>query len=155
MTAEPKRYLLTGGGTGGHVYPAIAIAAELRRREPEAQFLYVGVRGKAEETIVPKRGYELAYVRSRGWPGNRPSLALVMFAISLGLGILKSIRLLMRFKPDVVIATGGYVSAPIMLAWVLLKRLRLVDSKPPPTTRKSSKPKKPSTKPPSRLSTPY
>ena len=129
MSAEPKRYLLTGGGTGGHVYPAIAIADELRRREPEAQFLYVGVRGKAEETIVPKRGYELAYVRSRGWPGTRPSLALLMFALSLGLGVLKSIRILLRFKPDVVIATGGYVSAPIMLAWVLLKRLRLVHSK--------------------------
>ncbi len=127
--ASGHRYLLTGGGTGGHVYPAIAIADELRRREPEAEFLYVGVKGKAEEKIVPKRGYKLAFVTSRGWPGGRPSLKLLSFALSLGWGILKSMFILWRFKPTVILATGGYVSAPIMLAWVILARLGLCKAK--------------------------
>ena len=126
---EKRRYLLTGGGTGGHVYPAIAIADEIRRREPEAAFLYVGVRTKAEEKIVPKRGYEITFVSSEGWPGAKPSLALLRFAWRLGLGIFQAIRILHRYKPDVIIATGGYVSAPIMLAWVLLRRLRLTQAR--------------------------
>ncbi len=123
------RYLLTGGGTGGHVYPAIAIADELRRREPDAAFLYVGVKGKAEEQIVEKRGYPLVFVKSRGWPGARPGLALLRFVFSLSIGILQAIRFLRSFQPTVIIATGGYVSAPIMLAWILLKRLKLTEAR--------------------------
>ena len=53
------KYLLTGGGTGGHVYPALAIADELRRKQPDAEFLYVGVRNKLEDRVVPGRGYTL------------------------------------------------------------------------------------------------
>lgn len=129
MTAESNRYLLTGGGTGGHVYPAIAIADELKRREDHAEFLYVGVKGKAEEQIVEKRGYSLVFVRSRGWPGARPSLALFLFAISLLMGLFQAFRILRKFRPTVIIATGGYVSAPIMLAWIILKRLGLTEAK--------------------------
>ncbi len=128
-TLEKRRYLLTGGGTGGHVYPAIAIADELRRREPEAAFLYVGVKGKAEEKIAPKRGYEIRFVSSEGWPGGRPSLALLRFAWRLGVGVLQAILILRRYQPHVIIATGGYVSAPIMLAWVLLRRLKLTQAR--------------------------
>lgn len=128
-SSEGHRYLLTGGGTGGHVYPAIAIADELRRREPDASFLYVGVKGKAEEQIVEKRGYPLVFVNSRGWPGARPGLALLRFAFALGLGVFKAIRILRKFRPTVIIATGGYVSAPIMLAWIILKRLKMTDAK--------------------------
>ena len=62
------KYLLTGGGTGGHVYPALAIADELRRKQPDAEFLYVGVRNKLEDRVVPGRGYTLRYVRSRPFP---------------------------------------------------------------------------------------
>lgn len=129
MSENKKRYLLTGGGTGGHVYPAIAIADEIRRREPDATFLYVGVKGKAEERIVPARGYPLEFVTSRGWPGAKPGPALFLFALSLGWGVIRSIGILRKFKPDVIIATGGFVSAPIMLAWVLLKRLKLTTAK--------------------------
>jgi UDP-N-acetylglucosamine--N-acetylmuramyl-(pentapeptide) pyrophosphoryl-undecaprenol N-acetylglucosamine transferase len=129
MATAGLRYLLTGGGTGGHVYPAIAIADELRRREQDAKFLYVGVRGKAEEQIVKKRGYELAFVSSRGWPGSRPSLALFRFALSLGWGILQALKILWIYKPNLIVATGGYVAAPIMLAWIILRRLHLTRAK--------------------------
>ncbi|MCB9638813.1 MAG: glycosyltransferase [Myxococcales bacterium] len=126
---EKRRYLLTGGGTGGHVYPAIAIADELRRREPDAEFLYVGVKGKAEEKIAPKRGYPIRFVSSEGWPGARPSLSLLRFAWRLGIGVIQAILILRQYKPHAIIATGGYVSAPIMLAWVLLRKLRLTQTK--------------------------
>lgn len=131
MSAESstKRYLLTGGGTGGHVYPAIAIADELRRREPEATFLYVGVKGKAEEKIVPARGYPLTFVTSEGWPGARPSLSLLKFAVALLYGVLRSFFIIRKFKPTLIVATGGYVSAPIMLAWVVMKRLKMTEAK--------------------------
>ncbi|MEM1009575.1 MAG: UDP-N-acetylglucosamine--N-acetylmuramyl-(pentapeptide) pyrophosphoryl-undecaprenol N-acetylglucosamine transferase, partial [Myxococcota bacterium] len=123
------RYLLTGGGTGGHVYPAIAMADALREQEPEATFLYVGVRGKAEEKIVPARGYEIAYVESEGWPGSRPSLRLLRFGWTLVKGVWQALDILRKYRPDVIVATGGYVSAPIMLAWLILKRLRLTQAK--------------------------
>lgn len=124
-----SRYLLTGGGTGGHVYPAIAIADEIKRRDPTARFLYVGVKGKSESTIVPRRGYPLKYVWSEGWPGARKPVALARFALKLGLGILKGIFLLLTFRPQLIIGAGGYVSAPIMLAAILLRKLRVFSGK--------------------------
>jgi UDP-N-acetylglucosamine--N-acetylmuramyl-(pentapeptide) pyrophosphoryl-undecaprenol N-acetylglucosamine transferase len=124
-----SRYLVTGGGTGGHVYPAIAIADEIKRRDPTAQFLYVGVKGKSEASIVPRRGYPLRFVQSEGWPGGRQPVALLRFAIKLSLGILKSFYLLMVFRPRLIIGSGGYVSAPIMIAAILLRRLKLYSGK--------------------------
>ena len=61
LSSQESRIILTGGGTGGHVNPAIAIAESIRRREPDASFLYVGVRGKAEEVIVNRAGYPLKF----------------------------------------------------------------------------------------------
>jgi len=119
------RYLVTGGGTGGHVYPAIAIADEVRRRDPEARILYVGVRGRAEERIVPRRGYPIRFVSSEGWPGTRRPLALVRFLAKLTAGFVKSLFILLSFRPKVVIGTGGYVSAPIMLAAIVLRKFGL------------------------------
>jgi len=126
---QGQRYLVTGGGTGGHVYPAIAIADEIKRRDPTARFLYVGVKGKSEETIVPRRGYPLKFVHAEGWPGGRRPLALARFAIKLTLGLLKSIYLLIIFRPRMIIGSGGYVSAPIMLAAILLRRLHLLQAR--------------------------
>lgn len=120
------RYVITGGGTGGHVYPAIAIADEIRRRDPTAKFLYVGVRGKSEASIVPRRGYPLRFVYSTGWPGGRDPFKLGLFAITLAAGILKAALILMVFRPRLIIGTGGYVSAPIMLAALGLRRLHLL-----------------------------
>jgi UDP-N-acetylglucosamine--N-acetylmuramyl-(pentapeptide) pyrophosphoryl-undecaprenol N-acetylglucosamine transferase len=119
------RYLLTGGGTGGHVTPALAIAEELKRRDPDAEFLYVGVKGKAEETMVPAAGHPISFVRSRGYPGMRNLPAFLLFAVAVGLGLLKAVFILLRFRPHVIVATGGYVSAPIVFAAAILRRVRL------------------------------
>ncbi|MFH1571007.1 MAG: glycosyltransferase [Gemmatimonadota bacterium] len=123
------RYLLTGGGTGGHVYPALAIADEIRRRETDAEFLYVGVRGRLEERVVPGRGYRLRFVRSRPFPRSRSAIALARFALTLGWGTLVAAAILVRFRPGLILCTGGYVSAPVMFACGMLRQLGLCRAK--------------------------
>ncbi len=121
----PRRVVLTGGGTGGHVNPALAIAEGIKRKEPEARFLYVGVAGKAEAVIVEREGYPLVFVSSRGFPGFRPSLALLRFLSALCWGVIQSVGILLRFQPHWIIATGGYVSAPIVIAGILLRSCKV------------------------------
>jgi len=123
--SQLMKYLLTGGGTGGHVYPALAIADEIRRRQPDAEFLYVGLRDKLEARVVPGRGYPIQFVRSRPFPRSASLPALTLFGLSLMLGILKGMGILLRFRPRVIIGTGGYVSAPISFAHGLLSKIGL------------------------------
>jgi UDP-N-acetylglucosamine--N-acetylmuramyl-(pentapeptide) pyrophosphoryl-undecaprenol N-acetylglucosamine transferase len=111
-----ERVILTGGGTGGHVNPALAIAEAIRQRNPDTRFLYVGVRGKAESEIVIPAGFPIHYVRSTGFPGFRPSLALVHFSLTLLVGVIQAFYLVATFQPDKIIGTGGYVSAPVIFA---------------------------------------
>lgn len=129
ITAREARVILTGGGTGGHVNPALAIAEGIKRKEPDTRFLYVGVSGKAESVIVRRAGYPLKFVTSEGFPGLRPSVKLVRFLGKLLVGMGQSLIILFRFAPRWVIATGGYVSAPIILATLLLRALRLSPTK--------------------------
>ena len=119
------RIVLSGGGTGGHVNPALAIAEGIKSREPETRFLYIGVKDKAESVIVKKAGYELRFVCSEGYPGICPSLRTLRFLFKLGLGFVQSIFILIAFSPKWIIATGGYVSAPVIIAAVVLKRLKI------------------------------
>lgn len=128
-------FCFTGGGTGGHVSPNLAIAEAIRARYPDAPFLYVGVRGKAESSMVP-RAWEpelasgkarLRYVRSQGYPGM--GLRAIPFAISLALGVSWAMLLLLSARPTVIVATGGYASAPILLAAFVLRRLRLLPAR--------------------------
>ncbi len=122
LNREP-RVLLSGGGTGGHVNPALAIAEGIKAREPETRFLYVGVRNKAESVIVSRAGYQLRFVLSEGYPGLRPSLRTLRFLAKLSIGVAQSMVLLSVFAPRWIVATGGYVSAPIIGAAIILKRL--------------------------------
>ncbi len=119
----PRRFLLTGGGTGGHVTPALAAAGALAERYPDAEFRYAGLAGKAEATMAPRAGIPLVRVFGRGLPGA--GLGLLPFVWHLGWGILAALGILLRYRPDLILATGGYVAAPIVLANSLLRRLRL------------------------------
>ncbi|MFP3869511.1 MAG: murein biosynthesis integral membrane protein MurJ, partial [Syntrophobacteria bacterium] len=121
--AGTDRVILTGGGTGGHVNPAIAIAEVIKQKNPSARFLYVGLQGKAESVIATRAGYPIRYVRACAFPGFRPSAALVRFVCSLLVGILQSVYLIGTFRPGMIIGTGGYVSAPIIFANALMRIL--------------------------------
>ncbi len=119
---EIKRVLLTGGGTAGHVNPALAIGSIFPGAE--TRFLFVGVRGRVEEDVVPREGIPIQFIRASRYPGKY-SPEMAKFLLNLLVGSLQSIFILLRFRPDIIIGTGAYVAAPIMVASVILKKLRL------------------------------
>ncbi len=118
------RILLTGGGTAGHVNPALAIGRALG--DDRTTYLYVGVRGRAEAHVVPREQIPITFVRAAAFPGARPSPAWVPFLVNLSLGVLKALVVVRRFRPEVIVGTGGFASAPVMLAAGLLRRLGLL-----------------------------
>ncbi len=105
--------VFAGGGTGGHVYPAIAIADALRGRP--ATIAFIGTANRLEGSIVPKAGYPLYTIHSH-WVPRRLSLEIARTALANFFGTLQSLRILASLKPDIVIATGGYVCFPVALA---------------------------------------
>ncbi len=108
-----KRFIISGGGTGGHIYPAIAIADELKSRFPDAQFLFVGAEDRMEMEKVPKAGYAIEGLWISGIQ-RRLSLQNLAFPFKLISSLLKSRDILARFRPHVAIGTGGYASAPLL-----------------------------------------
>lgn len=107
------RYILSGGGTGGHIYPAIAIADELKRRQPNAEFLFVGAQGKMEMEKVPQAGYPIQGLWISGLQRKQLWKNLLLPA-KLVSSLWKAQRILKQFKPHVAIGTGGYASGPLM-----------------------------------------
>ena len=115
---KPLRVVIAGGGTGGHLYPGIAVARELLRGVPEATVTFAGTARGIEARVVPREGFELDLLRSAGLKGK--SLA----ALARGLALLPlsgvdAWRILSRRRPDVVIGVGGYSSGPVVLAAAL------------------------------------
>lgn len=108
-----KKIIIAGGGTGGHIFPAIAIANALKKRDEDVSFLFVGAKGKMEMEKVPQAGYEIKGLDIAGF--NRSSLTKNM---GLPLKLLKSFlqvrRIIAEFKPDAVIGVGGYSSFPVL-----------------------------------------
>lgn len=107
------KVLLSGGGTGGHVYPAIAIANKIKEEHPEAEIVFVGTEKGIESEIVPKYGYELKTVTVQGFK-RKIDFDNVKRVFKLFKGLEESRRVVKKFKPDVVIGTGGYVSGPVL-----------------------------------------
>ncbi|WP_042271541.1 undecaprenyldiphospho-muramoylpentapeptide beta-N-acetylglucosaminyltransferase [[Clostridium] dakarense] len=107
------KVLLSGGGTGGHVYPAIAIANRIREEHPDAEILFVGTAKGIESEIVPKYGYELKTVTVQGFK-RKIDLDNVKRVFKLFKGLEQSRSVVKKFKPDIVIGTGGYVSGPVL-----------------------------------------
>lgn len=105
--------LLSGGGTGGHIYPAIAIANELKERNPNSKFLFVGAKGRMEMDKVPQCGYQ---IKGLNITGLQRSLTLknLMFPFKLMDSLINAKRIIKNFKPDVVIGTGGFASGPTL-----------------------------------------
>ena len=109
------KFILSGGGTGGHIYPAIAIANELKLQFPDAQFLFVGAKDKMEMQKVPQAGYEIKGLWIAGLQ-RRLTLENMMFPLKLATSLLESRRIIRQFKPNVVIGTGGFASGPLLQA---------------------------------------
>ncbi len=112
--AKPK-IIITGGGTGGHVYPAIAIADTIRKKRPDAEILFVGAKGKLESVKVPQAGYNIITLPVKGLPRRLSIKALVSF-LDFIISIYKAKKIIKSFKPNIVIGVGGYASAPILYA---------------------------------------
>ena len=107
------KIVVAGGGTGGHVFPALTVAQEFRNAGHEV--LMVGTAHGLEATLAPKRGFELALIDIHGFTGQSLSYRFG-FCLLLVRSVWQSLRLLRRFRPDVVLGVGGYVSAPVLVA---------------------------------------
>lgn len=107
------KVIMTGGGTGGHIYPAIAIADEIKKRYPESEILFVGAERGLEKVLVPQRGYDIELITIAGINRRNP-LKNVDVLRKLLKGSKQAGRILKEFKPDFVIGTGGYASAPVV-----------------------------------------
>jgi UDP-N-acetylglucosamine--N-acetylmuramyl-(pentapeptide) pyrophosphoryl-undecaprenol N-acetylglucosamine transferase len=110
---EEIRIIISGGGTGGHLFPAIAIANALRRLEPTVRILFVGAEGKMEMQKVPEAGYEIEGLPVAGMVRGG-SIRNVNVAFKLFISMARAGRLINRFSPDVVVGVGGYASGPVL-----------------------------------------
>lgn len=107
------KFIISGGGTGGHIYPAIAIADALKKRYPQAEFLFVGAQDRMEMEKVPKAGYRIEGLWISGIQ-RKLTLANMMFPVKVMSSLLKSAKIIKNFKPDAVIGTGGFASGPLL-----------------------------------------
>lgn len=107
------RFIFSGGGTGGHIYPAIAIANELKRRYPEATFLFVGAQDRMEMEKVPQAGYKIEGLWITGIQ-RKLTLKNLMFPFKLISSLIKASSIVKRVHPHVVIGTGGFASGPLL-----------------------------------------
>ncbi|MEY3501337.1 MAG: hypothetical protein RL308_3010 [Bacteroidota bacterium] len=107
------KFIISGGGTGGHIYPAIAIANELKSRFPDAEFLFVGAQDKMEMQKVPQSGYAIKGLWIAGLQ-RKLTLQNLLFPVKLINSLSKSRAIIKGFKPDVVIGTGGFASGPLL-----------------------------------------
>ena len=113
------RFIISGGGTGGHIYPAVAIANELKSRFPEAEFLFVGAKDKMEMQKVPHAGYAIKGLWISGIQ-RKITFDNVMFPLKLASSMWNSFKIIKSFKPDVVIGTGGFASGAVLKAASML-----------------------------------
>ena len=118
LPQRPVRVIFSGGGTGGHVFPALAVARSLQQQAPDSRLLFVGTRRGLEATVVPQNGYPIRFVTAKGLSRN-PLKALTAVAVDL-FGATQALWHVLNFRPDVVVGSGGYVSVPVTLAaWML------------------------------------
>ncbi|MCS6969246.1 MAG: undecaprenyldiphospho-muramoylpentapeptide beta-N-acetylglucosaminyltransferase [Cytophagales bacterium] len=115
-----QRVIISGGGTGGHIYPAIAIAEALQRHIPQIEILFVGAEGKMEMEKVPKAGYSIVGLPIRGWQRGKWRVNVTSLPWRIVASLWKAYRILRQFRPDAVIGTGGYASIAIgqLAAWM-------------------------------------
>ena len=135
-----KKYFITGGGTGGHIYPAIAVADKLAENN-ENEIFYVGCTDNLEFSIAKMKGYKFLPIKVKGMP-RKLNFYFIIWGLQLVWAIIMGIYYLNKYRPDAIFGTGGYVSAPILFAAVILKKFPFMlhdcDIQPGIVTRKLS-----------------
>lgn len=114
------RVLITGGGTGGHINPALAIAQKVKSKDVSNTVLYVGTRTGMESDLVPKEGFEFKSVTAK-FLVRKISFENIKTIFASAKGVIESIKIIKTYKPDIVVGTGGYVCGPVVLAAALSK----------------------------------
>ena len=119
MEYKPVRVIISGGGTGGHIFPAISIASKFKELNPETEVLFVGAEGRMEMEKVPAAGFKIVGLKVAGLQRKR-NLKNLLQNLRLPLRFVNSIRkarrIIKEFKPDIAIGVGGYASAPLLFA---------------------------------------
>jgi UDP-N-acetylglucosamine--N-acetylmuramyl-(pentapeptide) pyrophosphoryl-undecaprenol N-acetylglucosamine transferase len=122
------RVLIAAGGTGGHIYPGIAVAKEIMSRDPSSVVRFVGTARGLETRLVPKAGFELSLIESAGLK-NVSLMAKIRGVLLLPKSIFAGRRVIRDFRPDLVVGAGGYVSGPVLLAaWLMRLPTMVMDS---------------------------
>jgi UDP-N-acetylglucosamine--N-acetylmuramyl-(pentapeptide) pyrophosphoryl-undecaprenol N-acetylglucosamine transferase len=111
------KVIVSGGGTGGHIFPAVSIANELRDRFPDTEILFVGALGKMEMERVPAAGYQIVGLPVMGFP-RKPSFKMMTFFLKLFKSMRLANKIITDFKPDVAVGVGGFASGPVLKAAV-------------------------------------
>ena len=115
-TVQTKyRFLFAGGGTGGHLFPAVAVAEQIRELKPEADILFIGTKDKIEGRVVPKLGFKFNSIWIKGF-SRKLTLENLLFPLKLFVASVQSLIINMSFKPKVAIGSGGYVAGPAIWA---------------------------------------
>src|SRR6478609_5358906 len=109
------RVIISGGGTGGHIYPAVAIANEIKGRFPDSEILFVGAKGRMEMQKVPAAGYKIEGLWISGIQ-RKLSLDNLLFPLKVIVSYFKAKKIVETFKPDIAIGVGGYASWPLLQA---------------------------------------
>ena len=125
MSTRAPHILMVGGGTGGHVYPAIAIADAVQALRPDARVVFAGTQDRLEARAVPDAGYALHPITAQGLQ-RRATASNLLLPIRVAQGLMQSWRLVGAIEPDVAVGTGGYVAAPVLMAAWLRGRPLLV-----------------------------
>ena len=107
------KFILSGGGTGGHIFPALSIAQSLKSKYPKSEVLFVGAKGKMEMEKVPNAGFKIIGLWISGFQ-RKQLFKNLLFPLKLISSLIRSVFIVLKFKPDVVIGTGGFASGPIL-----------------------------------------
>ena len=123
MTYKKIRAIISGGGTGGHIFPAISIANALKEKDPAIEILFVGAQGCMEEQLVPKAGFALKCLevaglsRGRNWNAIKKNLKTIAATAK---AVSECKKIIQEFQPDVILGTGGYACFPALMAGTML-----------------------------------
>ncbi len=125
MPRPDLRIIISGGGTGGHIFPALAIAEAIGKLRPEAKILFVGALGKMEMEKVPAAGFDITGIPIRGLQ-RKASVETLLLPLRIKISLFKAWRIINSFKPDVVVGVGGYASGPVLMVAAMIGKPSLI-----------------------------